>query len=229
MRNLKKFLCLMMSLVLVLFLSGCGSKDTDPTLYGTPVPTASPVPTATPPVVLPFVTYSPVPTPTPAPTPIPTPKTTQNPGPENLKRLQEEIQKISHWNEIVPSEGGEKKRDFYQVTQYWEMTFVDSNELYNVLKDVFTNCIAHSIQIEFSYDGSAESRLQSSLNSAVCSHCGRLKMIYKEENTSEMEYLMSQISDRNTANRIMLDFIQEHTSSNSKNSNDRLTITCAGH
>lgn len=189
-------------------------------IYVTPVPTAVSTkrPTVTP-------TIKPTPTPTPFVTAVPT----QNPGPDNLKKIQKELKKMSVSNEIIPEIGGTKVRDFYSAISYYEMTYINQHELYNILKDIFVDCIAHSVDITFSYEGSAENRLQNSLNSSICNNCGRLKMTYKKDNTKEMSYLMSQITDVYQANQIMLNFIQENTSANPGNSNERLTIVCSGH
>lgn len=206
-------------------------------IYVTPIPTATPtmepiIIYLTPePTAIPTKRPTPIPTlkPTPTPTPIVTVAPTKNPGPDNLKKIQKELKKMKISNEILPDIGGTKKRDFYNTISYFEMSGINEYELYNVLKDVFVNCIAHSVDISFSYEGSAENRLQNSLNSAICNNCGRVRMTYKKENTSEMSYLMSQISDVNYANQIMLNFIQENTAANAGNSNERLTIVCMGH
>lgn len=256
MRNLKKFLIFLCFVSLLLILSGCGKENIVPSptvtptlvpttppiiIYVTPIPTVTPTMVPTHPPIIIYVTPEPtaIPTkkptstptlkPTPIPTPIVTVAPTKNPGPDNLKKIQKELKKMKVSNEILPDIGGTKKRDFYNTISYFEMSGINEYELYNVLKDVFVNCIAHSVDIAFSYEGSAENRLQNSLNSAICNNCGRVRMTYKKENTSEMSYLMSQISDVNYANQIMLNFIQENTATNAGNSNERLTIVCMGH
>ena len=211
-------------------------------ITATPVPTATyvPVPTATLVLSTPKptaqVTVSPTPTlaptptptlvPTKEPTPVPTATPTSDPGPANLENINKQLGNISVSNEILPLAGGNKTRDFYNII---DLNRVNQDNLYISLKKLFVNCIAHSIDIKFSYEGSAESRLLTSLNSAVCPTCGRLIMTYKTENTSEMSNLMKQITDIKYANQIMLDFLQEHTTSNPSNMNERLTIICAGH
>lgn len=127
---------------------------------------------------------------------------------------------------MLPSYSDGKARDFYASIR---LEAVDQAELYKALKECFTNVIAHSIDMQFSYEGSAEDRLNNSLRSAVCGSCGRLRLTYNTNNTSEMAYLLSQIQNTGRANEIMLNFLQEYTCINSANSNERLLLTCPGH
>lgn len=198
-----------------------------PTATPTPIPwpTATPVPTATlVPTPTPTPTSTPIPTPTSTPTPTPTPKPTVNPGVVNLEKIRDQLTKMNVANEIIPDTSG-KRWDLYQ---YIDTNYVEPYALYDSLKNIFVNCIAHSVEITFSYDGNAEDRLQRSLQSAKCDLCGNLKMTYNSANTSEMGYLMSQITDVNRANYIMLDFLYEHTAIIHEPS-QRLTIICGGH
>ena len=197
-----------------------------PTPSPTPTPTPSPTPTPTPsPTPTPTPTPSPTPTPTPSstPTPTPTPTPTVNPGPANLEKVKEQLKKANVANEILPNKGGNKNRDFISnIDTQW----IDSNDLFTTLRNFFVDVVAHSFDITFSYEGTPQDRLRNSLNSAVCTNCGRLKMTYDTSHTSEMNYLLSQIDNIDEANRIMLDFLQEHTAMNPNNLNERWFIVC---
>ena len=204
-----------------------------PTATPTPMPTATPtlVPTATP-TPVPTATPTPVPTATPTPVPtatptlVPTAIPTVNPGIANLENIKRQIAKINTSNEIIPDFSMQKTRDFGSTI---DLNCVDSNGLYNSLKNLFVNCIAHSIDIKFSYNGTAESCLSTSLNSAICYNCGRVIMTYKVENTNEMANLMSRITNVSYANQIMLDFINEYTAESPYTKDERLTLVCGGH
>ena len=67
-----KYLSVLVAVVIVLGVAGCGTSTPVPTTTPTPMPTHTPSPTATP-TVEPTATVTPTPTFTPTPTPTPTP------------------------------------------------------------------------------------------------------------------------------------------------------------
>ena len=232
MRNLKRFiLCVIVMLVTGIMLGGCTLDMTWVKLRtATPMPTIAQMPTVTPtpmPTITPTVTPTPMPTitpmPTVTPTPTPTITPTPNPGPKNLENIKRELGRVSESNEILPLIGGNKGRDFYNSI---DLTGVDQWELFEALRNLFVKTIAHSVDMTVASGSSAENTLYYSLRTAVCPGCGRLVMTYNKANTAEMNNILNRVTDVFQANRIMLDFLNEHTVKNPSNSNERLTVVC---
>ena len=166
----------------------------------TPVPTATLVPTATPArtaTPAPIVTHSPVSTATPVPT-----------SDEMLEKFSQELYKMtSGANEILPTYTDSKKFDLYN---YVSFEYIDQFKLFEVLKGFFVNTIAHSFDFDFE---NTNNDIVAVLNSSYCSECGKLKCVYKTENTAKMNQLLSGVSTSEVAriNEALIYYLFENT------------------
>lgn len=181
----------------------------------------APVATNTPPVVvIPVVTSRPtqVPTATPKPTKATYSKTA-------LEKVEKELEKISAGiNEILPSYTEGKKYDLYK---YISIDKVDPVKLFKLLERLYIGTIAHSFDFEFVYTDSVDG-LRLTLNSAYCEKCGKLRCVYKEENTVKMRNLFLDVSSSeiSKANKILMDFLYKNTIAGS-NPSERLFVCCS--
>lgn len=204
-----------------------------PVITATPVPTATPepvitatsVPTATPEIVI---------TATPAPTATPTPVVTAAPATEAppkytkeaLEIARKELYKLTAGiNEILPDYTSNMKYDLYN---YISVDKINPNDLFAILKDIYINTLAHSLDFQFNYDNTIEG-LEMTLNSAYCPNCGKVKCVYKMENDAKMTALLDSVksSDIMNANMIMLNFLYNNSYVSNDNINERLIICCS--
>lgn len=204
----------------------------EPVITSTPVPTATPEPviTTTP---VPTATLEPVITATPAPTATPTPVVTAAPATEAppkytkeaLETARKELYKLTAGiNEILPDYTSNKKYDLYN---YISVDKINPNDLFVILKDIYINTLAHSLDFQFNYDNTIEG-LEMTLNSAYCPNCGKVKCVYKTENDAKMTALLDSVksSDIMNANMVMLNFLYTNSYVSNDNINERLIICC---
>lgn len=204
-----------------------------PTVIPTSVPTATPIPTVTPTSAptatsIPTATPTSAPTVTPIPTVIPTSVPTATPivySEEALRIVTNELKKITGGiNEILPSYDSNRKYDLYK---YISITNVEPNKLFDLLKSIYIDTLAHSLDFEFEY-GSTPDGVKKTLETAYCKSCGKLKCIYKNANTAEMANLLERINFGNIqeTNAILINFLYENTIVED-NISERLIVCCS--
>ena len=211
------------------------TATTVPTATPEPVITATTVPTATP---TPIVTATPTEVPTPvvtaSPTEAPTPVVTAAPATEvppkytkeALETARKELYKLTAGiNEILPDYNANKKYDLYN---YISIDQINPNDLFVILKDIYINTLAHSLDFQFDYDNSIEG-LEMTFNSACCSYCGKVKCVYKTENDAKMIALLDSVTSKDimNANMLMLNFLYNNSYVSEDNVNERLIICCS--
>lgn len=197
------------------------------TVVPTSVPTATITPTSIP-TFEPTATPTTAPTATPIPTAIPTSVPTATPvvySEEALRHVTNELKKISGGiNEILPSYDSVRKYDLYN---YISIVNVDPNKLFELLKSIYIDTLAHSLDFKFEY-GSTPDGVKKTLETAYCKSCGKLKCVYKEENTAEMANLLGRINFGNIqeTNEILMNFLYENTIVED-NISERLIVCCS--
>lgn len=205
----------------------------EPVITATPVPTATPVVTINPtetPIVTNTPTATPVVTNPPTQAPTPTQQVTEAPPKytkEALEIARKELYKLTGGgvNEILPDCVSNRKYDLYN---YITLDKINPYELFNILKDIYINTMAHSFDFNFDYCDGIEG-LEIVLNSAYCPTCGRLEITYKRENDAKMISLLDSIKydDIVNANMIMLNFLYNNSYVSNDNINERLVICCS--
>ncbi|MBR4110779.1 MAG: hypothetical protein IKK43_03735 [Clostridia bacterium] len=190
-----------------------------------PAVTATPFVTSTPTVApTPIVTVPP----TKAPTPVPTAVVTEEPPKytkEALEAARQELYKLTAGvNEILPDYNASKKYDLYN---YITIDKVEPNELFLILKDIYINTMAHSLDFRFEYENTIQG-LEMTLNSAYCPNCGKVQCVYKRENDAMMKRLLESVrsEDVMNANMLMLNFLCTNSYISNDNINERLIICC---
>lgn len=192
----------------------------------TPMPTITPTPT---PIVTVVPTATPVVTNPPTQVPTPTQQVTEAPSKyskEALEIARKELYKLTGGvNEILPDYIFNRKYDLYN---YITIDKINPYELFEILKDIFINTMAHSFDFNFDY-GHGIQGLEMILNSAYCPTCGRLESTYKRENDANMISLLESIKydDIANANMIMLNFLYNNSYVSNDNINERLVICCS--
>jgi len=200
-----------------------------PTEAPTQVPTEAPtqVPTEVP-------TQVPTEVPTQAPTEVPTEAPTEVPAiviitPEppaiddsaKFAAIQTQLGNMNVANEVLPTYEYGK---FYDLYSYIDVSGVNQQKLYDMLKPFVINVVAHSFEFDFNLQGSTpEDTLMLVLESAK-DETGRLRLTWNSDHTSRMENVMSQISDIGKANEIILDWLNDVTIANPDNSAERLFV-----
>ena len=187
-----------------------------PTFVPTPAPTEAP-------------TQQPTPEPTQAPTQKPTDAPTAEPteSPEEIsnkkiKRILGEVNKAQAAGEVIPTRDMSRNYDF---NGYTDISNVNQQKLFTELKSFFIKVVAHSFEFDFQTGSTPEKNLEASLKSGRGSD-GKLILGYDDsgESAAIMEEILCGITDYEKANSIMLSFINENTTSNPSNSNERLFI-----
>ena len=191
-----------------------------PTPELTSAPTAAPTqqPTDVP-------TQQPTDAPTQQPTDAPTAEPTESPeeiSNKKIKRILGELNKAQSVGEVIPTRDMARSYDF---RSYTDINSVNQQQLFNELKSFFVKVVAHSFEFNFQTGSTPENNLEASLKSGRGSD-GKLILGYDDsgENAAIMEEILCGITDYEKANSIMLSFINENTTSNPDNSNERLFI-----
>ncbi len=200
----------------------------EPTAVPTLVPTATPEPTAVPtlaPTATPEPTSMPTLVPTVVPTPISEPTTDPMLGTKNLEKFMQEINKMLVSRDILIDRGAAPKYDLYTnvSTQY-----IKEEELFGFLRLVFTNNIAHWISMNHYESTDPVEMLRTSLDSSICSTCGKPILKNDESNVNYLDHILSTINKEqyHDANQIMLDYLYEYTNQSDSGSHERLLIIC---
>lgn len=205
-------------------------------ITATPAPTATyvpviqatvtPVPTAT---SEPVITATPVPTATPEPVITPTPKPTKAPQKytnEAFEVTSNELYKLTAGvNEILPDYNASRKYDLYS---YIDFEKTDPYKLFEVLREIYVDTLAHSLDFKFDYDNSVQG-IEKTLNTAYCSKCGKVKCIYDRQNDAKMATLLGNVNknDIMNVNLLLLNFINSNSYVSNENINERLIICCS--
>lgn len=197
----------------------------EPVITATPAPviTATPVPTATP---EPVITATPVPTATPEPTKIPVTQAPSKYTSEAFETARNELYKLTAGvNEIMPDYTASRKYDLYS---YIDFEKTDPYKLFEVLREIYVDTLAHSLDFKFDYGNSVQG-IEMTLNSAYCSNCGKVKCIYDRQNDAKMATLLGNVSQNDimNVNLLLLNFINSNSYASTENINERLIICCS--
>lgn len=197
----------------------------EPVITATSVPTATPEPviTATP---VPTATQEPVITATPEPTKVPVTEVPPKYTNEAFETTRSELYKLTAGvNEILPDYTASRKYDLYS---YIDFEKTDPYKLFEVLREVYVDTLAHSLDFKFDYDNSVQG-IEKTLNTAYCSNCGKVKCIYDRQNDAKMATLLGNVSknDIMNVNLLLLNFINTNSYVSNENINERLIICCS--